>query len=154
MEWKATDLGELDTSTVNHEGGFSTLGVPDPIVAALAATGIDEPFRIQIAAIPDAISGKDVLGRASTGSGKTTLTTLPARLYDVTGGRVTIDGTPHEVGRPFLVIATQNPSEQLGTFPLPESQLDRFLMCISLGYPDAAAERELSTLRAKREVQP
>lgn len=77
MEWKATDLGELDTSTVNHEGGFSTLGVPDPIVAALAATGIDEPFRIQIAAIPDAISGKDVLGRASTGSGKTLAFSVP-----------------------------------------------------------------------------
>ena len=77
MEWKATDLGELDTSMVNHEGGFSTLGVPDPIVAALAATGIDEPFRIQIAAIPDAISGKDVLGRASTGSGKTLAFSVP-----------------------------------------------------------------------------
>ena len=44
---------------------------------------------------------------------------------------------------PFFVIATQNPTEQIGAYPLPESQLDRFLMAIELGYPDAAAEREL-----------
>src|SRR4029453_575988 len=44
---------------------------------------------------------------------------------------------------PFFVIATQNPAHQVGTFPLPESQLDRFLMCLSLGYPDAAAQRAL-----------
>lgn len=71
MDWKATELTDLDTSGIDHEGGFSALGVPDEIVAALAATGITEPFRIQIAAIPDAIAGRDVLGRASTGSGKT-----------------------------------------------------------------------------------
>ncbi|MDO4413161.1 DEAD/DEAH box helicase [Cutibacterium sp.] len=71
MDWKATELTDLDVSGVDHEGGFSALGVPDEIVAALAATGITKPFRIQIAAIPDAIAGRDVLGRASTGSGKT-----------------------------------------------------------------------------------
>ena len=71
MNWKATELTDLDVSGIDHEGGFSALGVPDEIVAALAATGITEPFRIQIAAIPDAIAGRDVLGRASTGSGKT-----------------------------------------------------------------------------------
>ena len=57
--------------------------------------------------------------------------------------QVSIDGTSHALPQPFFVIATQNPSEQLGTYPLPESQLDRFLMCISLGYPDRNAEREL-----------
>ena len=71
MNWKATELTDLDVSGIDREGGFSALGVPDEIVAALAATGITEPFRIQIAAIPDAIAGRDVLGRASTGSGKT-----------------------------------------------------------------------------------
>src|SRR5919206_255236 len=45
--------------------------------------------------------------------------------------------------RPFFVIATQNPTDQLGTYPLPESQLDRFLMCLTLGYPDHASERAL-----------
>jgi MoxR-like ATPase len=57
--------------------------------------------------------------------------------------QVSVDGVSHALPQPFFVIATQNPSEQLGTYPLPESQLDRFLMCISLGYPDRAAEREL-----------
>ncbi|WP_199101961.1 MoxR family ATPase [Aquitalea sp. ASV11] len=57
--------------------------------------------------------------------------------------QVSIDGESHPLPQPFFVIATQNPSEQLGTFPLPESQLDRFLMRISLGYPAADAERAL-----------
>ncbi|WP_135850501.1 AAA family ATPase [Serinibacter arcticus] len=62
--------------------------------------------------------------------------TQSALLEVMEEGRVTIDGKPHEVGRPFLVIATQNPIEQAGTYRLPEAQLDRFLMKSSLGYPD------------------
>lgn len=57
--------------------------------------------------------------------------------------QVSVDGRTRRLPKPFFVIATQNPSEQLGTYPLPESQLDRFLMCISLGYPDQRSEREL-----------
>ena len=57
--------------------------------------------------------------------------------------QVTVEGETRALPRPFFVIATQNPSDQLGTYPLPESQLDRFLMCITLGYPDAASERAL-----------
>jgi MoxR-like ATPase len=57
--------------------------------------------------------------------------------------QVTADGVTRSLPQPFFVIATQNPTHQVGTFPLPESQLDRFLMCLSLGYPDAAAERAL-----------
>src|SRR5450830_883484 len=57
--------------------------------------------------------------------------------------QVTADGVTRPLPEPFFVIATQNPTHQIGTFPLPESQLDRFLMCLSLGYPDAAAERAL-----------
>jgi len=57
--------------------------------------------------------------------------------------QVTADGVTRALPEPFFVIATQNPAHQVGTFPLPESQLDRFLMCLSLGYPDAAAERAL-----------
>jgi MoxR-like ATPase len=51
-------------------------------------------------------------------------------------GRVTVDGVSHSVGEPFMVIATQNPIEQAGTYRLPEAQLDRFLMKTSIGYPD------------------
>jgi MoxR-like ATPase len=57
--------------------------------------------------------------------------------------QVTSDGLTRDLPTPFFVIATQNPAHQIGTFPLPESQLDRFLMCLSLGYPDAVAERAL-----------
>ena len=56
---------------------------------------------------------------------------------------VTQDGETRAVPQPFFVIATQNPSYQIGTFPLPESQLDRFLMRVELGYPDTKAERAL-----------
>ncbi len=54
--------------------------------------------------------------------------------------RVTMDGQPHELARPFLVLATQNPSEYEGTYPLPEAQLDRFMVRVSMGYPGAEQE--------------
>ncbi|AGA32904.1 ATPase associated with various cellular activities AAA_3 [Thioalkalivibrio nitratireducens DSM 14787] len=57
--------------------------------------------------------------------------------------QVSVDGRTHLLPKPFFVIATQNPAEQIGTHPLPESQLDRFLMSIELGYPEASAERAL-----------
>jgi MoxR-like ATPase len=71
--------------------------------------------------------------------------TQSALLEVMEEGRVTVDGEPHSVGRPFMVIATQNPIEQAGTYRLPEAQLDRFLMKTSLGYPDRAATMELLT---------
>jgi MoxR-like ATPase len=58
-------------------------------------------------------------------------------------GQVTVDGTTHRLERPFMVIATQNPIEHEGTYPLPESQLDRFLMRVSVGYPSPQAELEI-----------
>jgi MoxR-like ATPase len=57
--------------------------------------------------------------------------------------RATIDGQTYDLPKPFFVIATQNPSHQIGTFPLPESQLDRFLMRLELGYPAREAERDM-----------
>jgi MoxR-like ATPase len=57
--------------------------------------------------------------------------------------QVSVEGETRPLPQPFFVIATQNPSDQLGTYALPESQLDRFLMCITLGYPDQASERAL-----------
>ncbi|HLT84933.1 MAG TPA: MoxR family ATPase [Phototrophicaceae bacterium] len=62
--------------------------------------------------------------------------TQSALLEVMEEGRVTFDGVPYEVGRPFVVLATQNPVEQAGTYRLPEAQLDRFLMKTSIGYPD------------------
>ena len=74
---------------------------------------------------------------------RTTPKSQSALLEAMEEGQVTIEGKTRELPAPFFVIATQNPSTQSGTYPLPESQLDRFLMRLSLGYPDREAERKL-----------
>lgn len=66
--------------------------------------------------------------------------------------QVSTDGVTRALPSPFFVIATQNPASQTGVFPLPESQLDRFLMCLSLGYPDASAERALLQGQDRRQM--
>jgi len=66
--------------------------------------------------------------------------------------QVSIEGVTHTLPSPFFVIATQNPLEQAGTFPLPESQLDRFILRISLGYPDASSERALLLGEDRRDL--
>ena len=66
--------------------------------------------------------------------------------------QITTDGVTHKLPEPFFVIATQNPHHLIGTYPLPESQLDRFLMRIEMGYPDRGAERELLKGRDRREL--
>jgi MoxR-like ATPase len=74
---------------------------------------------------------------------RTTPKTQSALLEAMNEGQVTVDAHSYELPQPFLVIATQNPVEHHGTYPLPESQMDRFLMRVRMGYPDAAAEREI-----------
>src|SRR5579871_1699241 len=74
---------------------------------------------------------------------RTTPKTQSALLEAMNESQVTFDGRPHLLPRPFMVIATQNPVEHHGTYPLPESQMDRFLMRLRIGYPDAASEREI-----------
>ena len=69
--------------------------------------------------------------------------TQSAMLEVMEEARVTVDGITHEVGNPFMVIATQNPIEQAGTYRLPEAQLDRFLMKTSIGYPDHASSVQI-----------
>ncbi|MCH8337202.1 MAG: MoxR family ATPase [Proteobacteria bacterium] len=66
--------------------------------------------------------------------------------------QVSVDGKTHKLPTPYFVVATQNPSDQIGTFPLPESQLDRFLMRLELGYPDEESERALITGVDRREL--
>ncbi|MCS7100319.1 MAG: AAA family ATPase [Burkholderiaceae bacterium] len=78
--------------------------------------------------------------------------TQSALLEAMEEGQVSVDGLSRPLPQPFFVIATQNPLHQVGTFPLPESQLDRFLMCISLGYPDRAAERALLAGAPRRDL--
>ena len=74
---------------------------------------------------------------------RTTPKTQSALLEAMNEGQVTVDAHSYPLPQPFLVIATQNPVEHHGTYPLPESQLDRFLMRVRMGYPDHNAEREI-----------
>lgn len=68
--------------------------------------------------------------------------------------QVSVDGKTYRLPKPFLVVATQNPVEQIGTFPLPESQLDRFMMRLSMGYPSAEAEKQLYFQGDRRQTLP
>jgi MoxR-like ATPase len=74
---------------------------------------------------------------------RTTPRTQSALLEAMSEGRVTIDNTTHPLPDPFMVIATQNPKEFYGTYPLPESQLDRFMLRLSIGYPERDVERDI-----------
>lgn len=74
---------------------------------------------------------------------RTTPKTQSALLEAMNENQVTIENVTYALPRPFMVLATQNPSEHHGTYPLPESQLDRFLMRIEVGYPNMAAEKEI-----------
>ncbi len=78
--------------------------------------------------------------------------TQSALLEAMEEAQVTIDGKRHTLDKPFFVVATQNPLEQLGVYPLPESQLDRFICCIELGYPHSDAERSLLTGDSRQQM--
>ena len=78
--------------------------------------------------------------------------TQSALLEAMAEGQVTVDGQTHPLPQPFFVVATQNPLDLAGTFPLPDSQLDRFMLRLSLDYPDAAAERALLTGSDRRDL--
>ena len=79
--------------------------------------------------------------------------TQAALLEAMSEGQVTVDGTTHHLPDPYVVLATMNPVEQEGTFPLPEAQRDRFWMKASIGYPDPDREQELLDRRADRETE-
>jgi MoxR-like ATPase len=102
-------------------------------------------FRFQHGPIFAQLVLADEINRASPKAQSALLEAMEER-------QVTLDGQSMALPEPFFVIATQNPQEQVGTFPLPESQLDRFLMRVHLGYPAAAAERELLSGVDRREL--
>lgn len=74
---------------------------------------------------------------------RTTPRTQSSLLEAMNDAQVTVDGQTHDLPQPFVVVATQNPQEHYGTYPLPESQMDRFLLRIRIGYPDASVEKTL-----------
>ncbi|MEK7736969.1 MAG: AAA family ATPase, partial [Pseudomonadota bacterium] len=147
-------------------------GVGKTTLAHLLARLLGLQFqRIQFTSdmLPADIIGVSVFDRASGGFtfhpgpifaqliladevNRATPKTQSALLEAMEERQVTTEGATRPLPSPFFVIATQNPSHQIGTFPLPESQLDRFLMRIELGYPDRDAERELLRGADRREM--
>jgi len=106
-----------------------------------------EAFQFQPGPIFNQVLLADEINRA-------TPRTQSALLEAMSENQVSVDGKTHPLPTPFFVIATQNPIHQTGTYPLPESQLDRFLMKLSLGYPDSAAERQLLQRGAQEVPEP
>jgi MoxR-like ATPase len=110
--------------------------LPSDVTGVTVYDQVKRAFEFHPGPIFHSIVLADEINRASP-------KTQSALLEVMEEGRVTVDGATRDVGRPFMVIATQNPIEQQGTYRLPEAQLDRFLMKTSVGYPDQASTVEL-----------
>jgi MoxR-like ATPase len=121
----------------------------DLLPADILGVSVFETATGQFRFVPGAIFSQlvlaDEINRASPKTQSALLEAMEER-------QVTAEGETRPLPEPFFVIATQNPAYQLGTFPLPESQLDRFLMRISLGYPAPDAERQLLLERERRDL--
>src|SRR5579872_4449460 len=119
---------------------FTSDMLPSDVLGISIYSPIEQQFEFKPGPIFTNILLADEINR-------TTPKTQSALLEAMNEGQVTVDAHCHPLPQPFLVVATQNPVEHHGTYPLPESQLDRFLMRVHMGYPDANAEREI--LRAE-----
>ena len=124
---------------------FTSDLLPADILGVSIYRSSDESFEFHPGPIFSQIILADEINRA-------TPKTQSALLEGMAEGQVTIENTTRELPQPFFVIATQNPMDLVGTFPLPESQLDRFLLSISLGYPDREAERKLLVSEDRAEM--
>src|SRR5436309_2542717 len=124
---------------------FTSDLLPADIIGVAIFDRESSTFRFHAGPIFAQVILADEINRASPKAQSALLEAMEER-------QVTAEGETRPLPEPFFVIATQNPLHQVGTFPLPESQLDRFLMRISLGYPDAKAERELLRGAERREL--
>jgi MoxR-like ATPase len=115
---------------------FTSDLLPADVLGVSIFDPANQAFRFHSGPIFNSIVLADEINRAPPKTQSALLEAMEER-------QVSIDGATRPLPDPFFVIATQNPTEQIGAYPLPESQLDRFLMAIELGYPDPAAEREL-----------
>ena len=119
-----------------HRVQFTSDLLPSDVLGVSVYSARDQQFEFKRGPIFANVLLADEINRA-------TPKTQSALLEAMSEGQVTVDGHTHDLPKPFLVIATQNPTEHHGTYPLPESQLDRFLMRVEMGYPAADAEREI-----------
>src|SRR6202043_2451940 len=119
---------------------FTSDMLPSDVIGISIYSALDQQFEFKRGPVFTNILLADEINR-------TTPKTQSALLEAMNEGQVTIDAHSYPLPQPFLVIATQNPIEHHGTYPLPESQLDRFLMRVRMGYPEGNAEREI--LRAE-----
>jgi MoxR-like ATPase len=115
---------------------FTSDMLPSDVLGISVYSTADERFEFKRGPVFTNILLADEINR-------TTPKTQSALLEAMNERQVTVDGHPHPLPNPFLVIATQNPVEHHGTYPLPESQLDRFLIRARMGYPEAGSEREI-----------
>jgi len=115
---------------------FTSDMLPSDVLGISVYSAVEQQFEFKAGPVFSNVLLADEINR-------TTPKTQSALLEAMNEGQVTVDGHSHPLPRPFLVIATQNPVEHHGTYPLPESQLDRFLLRVSMGYPQAGSEREI-----------
>jgi MoxR-like ATPase len=115
---------------------FTSDMLPSDILGISIYSAIEQQFEFKRGPVFTNILLADEINR-------TTPKTQSALLEAMNESQVTVDSNSYPLPQPFLVIATQNPAEHHGTYPLPESQLDRFLMRVRMGYPDSSAEREI-----------
>lgn len=120
---------------------------PDMLPSDITGISVYDEKQKEFTFMPGPIFGNVILADEIN---RTTPRTQASLLECMSESVVTVDGKPHMLQKPFFVIATQNPSDYHGTYPLPEPQLDRFLMRISIGYPDKAAETEILSSQAKK----
>ncbi len=115
---------------------FTSDMLPTDVLGITVYSSLDQQFDFKPGPIFTNVLLADEINR-------TTPKTQSALLEAMNEGQVTVEGQSHPLPQPFLVIATQNPIEHHGTYPLPESQLDRFLLRVRMSYPEAASEREI-----------
>ena len=126
---------------------FTSDLLPSDIIGVSVFDRASQQFHFRRGPIFTQLLLADEVNRASPRTQSALLEAMEER-------QISADLTTYPLPEPFFVVATQNPHEQLGTFALPESQLDRFLMRVTLGYPDAAHERELLRKGERREILP
>ena len=115
---------------------FTSDMLPSDVLGISVYSAVEQQFEFKAGPVFTNILLADEINR-------TTPKTQSALLEAMNEGQVTMDGHSHPLPQPFLVIATQNPIEHHGTYPLPESQLDRFLLRVRMGYPQGTNEREI-----------